>query len=124
MYGLVCNYRSVVRDHDTSNIGRGVGSRLWIVEQADHNHLAPIGCMGELVIEGPVLARGYFEDGEKTKAAFIDNVPWLPEEPSRIYKTGDLARYDSDGTVQFLGRRDTQVKLRGQRLELGEVEHT
>ncbi|KAJ4290804.1 hypothetical protein N0V90_009999 [Kalmusia sp. IMI 367209] len=108
-------------------IGHGVGAVTWIVHPTDHDRLVPIGCVGELVIEGPVLARGYLNDEAKTNAAFIENAAWAqdfdPGRRKRFYKTGDLARYDpSTGMIQFIGRKDTQIKLRGQRLELGEVE--
>ena len=110
-----------------ANIGRGFGARLWIAEQSDHNRLTPLGCVGELLIEGPIVARGYLNEPEKTAAVFIDNPPWLtkhePTRHHRVYKTGDLVKYLPDGTVLFLGRKDSQVKLHGQRLELGEIEH-
>lgn len=108
-------------DSDRTNIGRGVGAHLWIVDS--NNTLSPVGCVGEIVVEGPVVARGYLNDNEKTKAVFMDSVPWGSEQKWRAYKTGDLGRLNSDGTISFIGRRDTQVKLRGQRLELGDIEY-
>ncbi|KAL7925636.1 non-ribosomal peptide synthetase [Trichoderma austrokoningii] len=65
-----------------------------------------LGCVGELLVQGPALARGYFADEEKTKSSFL-------EDFRRFYKTGDL----------YLGRKDTQIKIRGQRLEVGEIEY-
>ena len=114
--------------HQTSaaNIGRGIGALMWVTDVLDHNRLCPIGCVGELLIEGPILARGYLNDAVKTAASFIENPAWLKQESGgsrRLYKTGDLVRYNPDGTLDFIGRRDTQVKLRGQRIELGEIEH-
>jgi len=81
--------------------------------------------MGELVVEGPNVGRGYLNNDTKTTEAFIENPSWYsPQGPRhRLYKTGDLVRYLPDGKVQFLGRKDHQVKLRGQRIELGEIEH-
>lgn len=115
---------------DVSNLGRSVGSVSWIVDPSDHNRLVPIGCEGELLIEGPILARGYLNDPEKTSKSFIENPEWASNDPygsdrgtRRMYKTGDLVRYNSDGTLSYLGRKDTQVKLNGQRIELGEIEH-
>ena len=112
------------------NIGRGLGAVLWVTDATDHNQLSPIGAVGELLIEGPILARGYLNDHEKTEAAFINDPKWLlagvgerPGRRGRLYKTGDLVRYNVDGTLSFIGRKDTQIKLRGQRIELGEVEH-
>jgi amino acid adenylation domain-containing protein len=82
----------------------------------------PIGVPGELHIGGDSLARGYLNRPELTAAKFIRN-PFSPKDAcSRLYKTGDLARYLSDGQIEFLGRIDNQVKIRGFRIELGEVE--
>ncbi|PHH66871.1 hypothetical protein CDD81_5223 [Ophiocordyceps australis] len=104
-------------------IGRGRNSRLWIVDAQNHDRLAAVYCIGELVVQGPSLARGYLNDEKRTQQAFIQATSWLPfGEHQRLYKTGDLARYNSDGTIEYMGRKDSQVKLRGQRLEPGEVE--
>ena len=114
-----------VRDRP-QNIGRGVGARLWIADPHNHNRLAAVGAVGELLIEGPILARSYLKDEAKTRAAFIENPLWLLQErgdqPHRLYKTGDLVHYASDGSIVYLGRKDTQVKVGGQRVELGEIE--
>ncbi|KAI0568190.1 CaiC, Acyl-CoA synthetases (AMP-forming)AMP-acid ligases II, partial [Pyrenophora tritici-repentis] len=92
--------------------------------------LAPLGSVGELLVEGPILARGYLGDAEKTAAAFIQDPTWLLEgsgehvgRHGRLYKTGDLVHYDADGNLVYVGRKDVQVKVRGQRVELGEIEH-
>ncbi|KAH6699978.1 hypothetical protein BKA61DRAFT_582816 [Leptodontidium sp. MPI-SDFR-AT-0119] len=113
-----------------SCIGWAVGSVCWIVTVGEDDKLASIGVIGELLVEGPILARGYLHDTEKTAAAFIEDPPWLlrggpghPGRRGRLYKTGDLVRYNEDGSLMFMGRKDTQVKIRGQRVELGEVEH-
>jgi amino acid adenylation domain-containing protein len=107
-----------------NSMGRAVGSLFWVVEPEDHNRLVPLGCIGELLVQGHILARGYLNDEEKTLKAFVGGVPWLlPDTPDRLYKTGDLVRYDPDGTLIYFGRKDTQVKHRGQRIELGEIEH-
>lgn len=107
------------------SIGRATGCVFWVTKRDDHTTLAPIGTIGELVIEGSLLADGYFGDVEQTDAAFITNPPWLVEggRQGRVYKTGDLVRYNSDGTLTYVRRKDTQVKIRGQRLELGEIEY-
>ncbi|KAF9890570.1 hypothetical protein FE257_005701 [Aspergillus nanangensis] len=111
---------------ERATIGRGTGVVTWVTDVTDHNRLAPIGAIGELVVEGPVLAREYIHQPEKTAAAFISNTPWLNKirdgAPARAYKTGDLVRYGSDGRINLVGRKDMQVKLRGQRIELEEVE--
>ncbi|KAL1965991.1 hypothetical protein VTN77DRAFT_4931 [Rasamsonia byssochlamydoides] len=121
---------------DVTNIGRSVGSVSWIVDPANHNLLLPVGCVGELLVEGPILARGYLNDTEKTQQNFIEDPAFISKLPCddltnaetaktkrRMYKTGDLVRYNSDGSLVYLGRKDTQVKLNGQRIELGEIEH-
>ena len=81
----------------------------------------PIGVPGELHIGGVGLARGYLNRPELTKEKFIPN-PFEEGAKSRLYKTGDLARYLPDGTIEYLGRIDNQVKFRGFRIELGEIE--
>jgi amino acid adenylation domain-containing protein len=112
---------------DPANIGRAVGGMCWIADPRDHNRLVPIGVIGELLISGPIVARGYLKNPEKTAEVFLENTTWMHNvnhaKHKRIYKTGDLARFNADGTIHFIGRKDTQVKMRGQRLELGEIEH-
>lgn len=114
------------------SIGPGNGGVIWLVDPDDHNTLMPIGAVGELLVEGPIVGQGYLGDPEKTAASFIEDPTWLlagangvPGRKGRLYKTGDLVRYDPDGErgFVFVGRKDTQVKLRGQRVELGEIEH-
>ena len=82
----------------------------------------PIGVPGELHIGGHGLARGYYLQPDMTEKKFIPN-PFDSVAGSRLYKTGDLARYRPDGTIQFLGRMDNQVKVRGFRIELGDIEN-
>ena len=114
-------------DVDTypSNIGLASGCLCWIVDANKHARLAPVGCVGELVVQGPTLARGYLDDTEKTMASFFENPPWCREDfgTHRFYKTGDMVRYGPGGTISLLGRKDTQIKHHGQRMELGEIEH-
>ena len=117
-------HRYVTRSTNSANIGEAIGGRCWIVNPSNYHQLTPIGAVGELVVQGPILARGYLGDSEKTRAAFVEDSVWLEGERwSRLYRTGDLMRYNSDGTLIFIGRKDTQVKLRGQRIELDEIEH-
>jgi len=114
--------------HSVANIGYPVASKLWLVDPADHNKLVPIGCRGEILVESPQLARGYINNRERTNASFIWDPSFVQKGnsaaiPRRFYKTGDIAQYSSDGSLDFAGRQDDQVKLHGQRIELGDVEH-
>ncbi|CAG8890979.1 unnamed protein product [Penicillium egyptiacum] len=118
----------VTLDSDPLNIGFGTGAVCWIANSENHNRLVPIGAIGELLVGGPIVGRGYLNDPQRTVAAFVDTPDFLHEMPAssphnRVYKTGDLVQYASDGSIRFLGRKDMQVKLRGQRIELGEIEH-
>lgn len=119
-----CAAALVTKDTLPNNIGHSLGGLIWITEIENHNQLAPLGCVGEIVISGDTLARGYLKDSRRTIAAFITNPTWMPQGygTSRIYKTGDLARYAADGSVEYLGRKDMQVKLHGIRIETGEIE--
>lgn len=80
----------------------------------------PVGVIGELYISGEGLARGYLNNPELTKERFVPNI-FQPESGKQMYKTGDLARYLPDYDIEFLGRMDDQVKVQGQRIELGEI---
>ncbi|MCJ8268591.1 MAG: amino acid adenylation domain-containing protein, partial [Psychrosphaera sp.] len=84
--------------------------------------LQPNGSVGELHIAGVGLARGYLNKEEMTAERFIAN-PFSDDSASRLYKTGDLVRYQPDGNIEYIGRSDSQVKIRGFRIELGEIEH-
>ncbi|KAJ6780765.1 hypothetical protein PWT90_04525 [Aphanocladium album] len=128
IYAVVGRYDDI--SHNSACIGKPVGCAAWIVDRADHNKLAPIGAVGELLLEGWTVSSGYLNNSEKTNEAFIQTPDWLQSGHShhqgrngRLYKTGDLAYYNPDGTISFSGRKDNQVKIRGQRFELGEVEH-
>ncbi|KAI1328011.1 non-ribosomal peptide synthetase [Xylariaceae sp. FL0255] len=111
---------------DPRNIGRAVGAHSWIVDLNDPDRLAPIGCMGELVIQSPGIARGYIVALPPDKTPFYTATPaWyrgtLPHG-IKLYRTGDVVVYRSNGDVVCLGRRDSQVKIAGQRVEVDEVE--
>ena len=102
----------------TAPIGKPIANhRIYLLGKDDE--LQPIGVPGELCIAGVGLARGYLNLPELTAAKFVSN-PLNPRE--RIYRTGDLARFLPDGNIEYLGRIDHQVKIRGNRVELGEIE--
>jgi amino acid adenylation domain-containing protein len=101
-------------------IGRPIANARAFVLDA-HQAPCPVGVPGELYLGGAAVGRGYLGDDELTARRFVAAPPALGPE-SRLYRTGDLARVRHDGCLEFLGRADTQVKLRGFRVELGEVE--
>jgi amino acid adenylation domain-containing protein/thioester reductase-like protein len=109
--------------HRTVPIGRtNANMRVYILDS--HMQPAPIGVPGELYIGGEGLARGYLNRPDLTAERFIQ---WQIEDQTyhiaeRLYKTGDLGRFLPDGNIEFLGRNDDQIKIRGQRVELGEIE--
>nr|WP_284929338.1 non-ribosomal peptide synthetase [Bacillus subtilis] len=99
-------------------IGRPVGnSTAFILNQ--WGVLQPVGAVGELCVGGDGVARGYLGRPDLTKEKFVPH-PFAPGD--RLYRTGDLARWLPDGTIEYVGRIDDQVKVRGYRVELGEIE--
>lgn len=115
-------------DDMESNIGTPVGCRCWVVNPDNASQLLPLGCAGEMLVEGPILARGYLNNPEKTRSVFIAPPPWRQMLDSdigpceRLYRTGDMALQSSSGNFHYVGRKDAQVKLNGQRLEVQEIE--
>lgn len=100
-------------------IGRPIDNvRLYVLGPGDLPQ--PVGVPGELCVSGVGVARGYLDRPELTAQRFGTD-PFVPGQ--RLYRTGDLARWLADGTLEYLGRLDGQVKIRGNRVELGEVEH-
>ncbi|HEY7415100.1 MAG TPA: amino acid adenylation domain-containing protein, partial [Ktedonobacteraceae bacterium] len=112
--------KNLPRNTRSIPIGRPIGNtQVYVLDRSLHP--VPIGVPGELHIGGAGLARGYLNRPELTAEKFIAH-PFGPEPGAVLYKTGDLVRYLPDGTLEFLGRRDQQIKLRGFRVELGEIE--
>lgn len=101
-------------------IGKGMKGAVPLILN-EHQKLCGIGKVGEIYIRSPFLALGYYKKEEQTKQVFIQN-PLQLEQPELVYRTGDLGKYLSDGTVEYVGRHDHQVKIRGIRVELAEIE--
>ena len=105
---------------DRVPLGRPVNNvHVYVVDE----QLAPVplGAPGEIVFSGVCVGRGYINDPERTRAAFLPD----PDRPGRrLYRSGDHGRWRPDGKLEFLGRRDSQLKIRGFRIELGEIENT
>lgn len=112
-------------------LGEAFASATWVVDPEDHDVLVKPGQVGELLVEG-ILASGYLGEPDLTSKAFLNNPPWLmagsmsrPGRKGRVYKTGDLVYHHPDGSgrLVFVGRKDSQVKIRGNRIEMEDVEH-
>lgn len=133
---VCCAYNDDVYDTNSSpaTIGKPSSGAIWIVDPMSPMKLMPIGAVGEIVIEGPHLSRGYLDHNhqasDRTKpAGFLERIPrWLNElhpdrGSARLYQSGDLARWTQDGRIEYIGRKDTIVKLDGCRIDVIEVEH-
>ncbi|MFS0838681.1 amino acid adenylation domain-containing protein [Paenibacillus sp. 1P03SA] len=115
----VCYYDCPDAEAVTIPIGKPIHNiRLYIVDERMRPQ--PVGVSGELCIAGAGLARGYLNRPDLTERSFVPN-PFAPGE--KLYRTGDRARWLPDGNIEYLGRFDHQVKLRGLRIECGEIEH-
>ncbi|NER13681.1 amino acid adenylation domain-containing protein [Leptobacterium flavescens] len=112
-----------IREKDAKTsipIGKAVANaEIYILNELLER--VPYGAVGELYIGGIGLAKGYLHKPELSSQVFIPN-PFEASSSERIYKTGDLVRYNSEGNIEFLGRKDQQVKVRGYRIELDEIE--
>ncbi len=123
IYAIFCD----LSHYPTNNspIGCGISNtKLYVL--GNNLNPTPLGVIGELYIAGAGLARGYLNQPTLTAECFVDN-PFASHSDkvkgyTRLYKTGDLVRWLADGTIEYIGRCDQQVKLRGFRVELGEIE--
>ncbi|AZO18853.1 amino acid adenylation domain-containing protein [Mesorhizobium sp. M2A.F.Ca.ET.043.05.1.1] len=117
---VYCIRSEVKPDWRRPPIGRpAINTKAYILDR--YGNPAPVGAIGELCIGGVGLARGYINHNDLTRQVFRPN-PFDDDPQARLYWTGDLARYRSDGTIEFLGRKDGQIKFRGMRVELAEIE--
>ncbi len=115
---VVSTYFTVDREYDNIPIGRPVDNvRAYVIDK--NYKLVPEGMPGQLAVAGNSLARGYLFNESLTKEKFIENAF---SYDSRIYLTGDVVRWTKDGNLEYLGRCDEQVKIRGNRVEIGEIE--
>ena len=125
--GALINYLGPARDawKRASESSVPIGKPLSNLEVAILNaggHLVPVGVVGELYIAGAGVAVGYLNQPEQTEEKFLEKA-WWSQPARRYYRTGDLVKTREDGMIEFIGRVDTQVKVRGYRVELGEIEH-
>lgn len=123
----VCTTLHCYKTNDAyTNIGKPISNVKCYVTNANLNIL-PIGAVGELMIGGEGLARGYLNNSSLTSEKFVHNpfqtaTEKIQNKNNKLYKSGDLVRMLSDGDLEFIGRNDSQVKVRGYRIELGEIE--
>ncbi len=116
---VYCTEQRLTRVGDRPfSIGRPIANTKVYVLNA-HRQPVPAGVKGEIYVSGLSLARGYWNEPGKTADAFVPD-PFTPD--GRLYRTGDLGRFTKDGVLEFLGRADGQVKIRGMRIEIGEIE--
>jgi len=114
-----CVVKRVTADAERAPIGRPIANtQIYIADR--QQRLLPLGAVGEILIAGAGVARGYLNRDELTQEKFIAN-PFAAGE--RLYRSGDLGRWLENGELDFLGRRDEQFKIRGYRIEAGEIEH-
>ena len=115
--GMSCFYPVTGAEQGPVPIGRPfANTRVFLLDETGRESRE-----GEIYIAGTCVTLGYYNDPERTAAAFVQN-PLQHSYPERVYRTGDLARYDERGDLVFLGRKDQQIKHMGHRIELGEIE--
>jgi len=117
---IICTSGELGPDDSVIHIGRTVENyRIYILDAEQHP--VPVRVPGEIYIGGAGVARGYLNRPTLTAEKFVPD-PFSDDEGSRMYRSGDLARWRPDGTIEFLGRNDQQVKIRGYRVELEDIE--
>ena len=118
-----CTYYIVDREfEETENIPIGIACKNTdILVLNDQDNLVSAGEIGELCVRGSCIAYGYYGNSIKTEEVFVQN-PLNDKYPEKIYRTGDLVKYNKRGELLFIGRKDFQIKHRGYRIELGEIE--
>jgi amino acid adenylation domain-containing protein len=125
----LCAYNPNLQLGRGSVVGRAATGAIWIVNPDNPEHLMPVGAVGELLIEGPHLSRGYLDHVSGKSENFLSTPPiWMAQihadrPKHRLYRSGDLGRYNHDGTIDLKGRKDSMLKLDGARVEAGQVEY-
>ncbi|KAJ5638889.1 hypothetical protein N7528_001279 [Penicillium herquei] len=126
----ICAFNAELQIGHGSVIGRAACGALWIGNPDNTNQLMPVGAIGEILVEGPHIARGYLDPVSGQSDNFLDTQPlWMAQmhpgrHRHRLYRSGDLGRYvGCDGAVELIGRKDSMLKLDGARIEAGQVEH-
>ncbi|KGO46862.1 AMP-dependent synthetase/ligase [Penicillium expansum] len=125
----MCAYNRNLQMGRGSVVGRPGTGAIWIVNPDNPDQLMPVGGVGELLIEGPHLSKGYLDHVSGKSENFLATPPvWMAQlhtdRPNhRLYRSGDLGRYNHDGTVELMGRKDSMLKLDGARVEAGQVEY-
>jgi amino acid adenylation domain-containing protein len=118
-----CTYYEVDRDFDDDEyipIGKACHNKSILVFN-DDNELVKVGETGELCVRGTGVALGYYNNKEKTQEVFVQN-PLHDLYEDKIYRTGDIVKYNENGEIEFVSRKDFQIKHKGNRIELGEIE--
>jgi len=117
----VCiTYNKISQEEDISLLGKPIANRFVCIVDKNMN-LCPTSTYGELCVSGAGVARGYLNNEKLTNDKFVDH-PFVLGEDTKLYKTGDLARWLPSGNIEFLGRKDNQIKIRGFRVELNEIQ--
>jgi natural product biosynthesis luciferase-like monooxygenase protein len=125
MYGptettIWSSVEKIESDADEIRIGKPIANTQMYILDAAHR-LLPVGAYGELYIGGAGVVRGYMNRPELTAERFVPD-PYSGQPGARMYRTGDIARFSNSGSIEYVGRVDQQVKVRGYRVELGEIE--
>lgn len=118
IWSIYHDYKGLVEGYKSIPYGKPLANQSFKILDRNMRH-CPMNVKGDIYILGKGLAKGYYNDEEKTALQFVTN-PYTGEE---MYKTGDVGRYHKDGEIEFLGRSDSQIKLNGHRIELGEIEY-
>ncbi|KAJ5502591.1 AMP-dependent synthetase/ligase [Penicillium fimorum] len=125
----LCAYNRNLQMGHGSVVGRPATGAIWIVNPDNPNKLMPVGAVGELLTEGPHLSKGYLDHVSGKSENFLTVAPvWMSQlhtdrPKHRFYRSGDLGRYNHDGTIELMGRKDSMLKLDGARVEAGQVEY-